>query len=216
MEFKVSSGFDWWALKLTAACVVVFGLSQVMPEFFYGNFPLVSSKVLIEPWRILTHIFMHGDFQHLYFNMFSLAVFGSIFEKQVGSRTFLMVFFLGGLASSVADVMFYPSTVGASGAIFAVLGGLAIFRPKTVVWAMGAPMYVLVAFFIWMAIDLLGFFQPDNIAHASHLAGMTYGGAYGYYLRRQFPEEKPSKRDHDGLPTEKELDEWEQEYMVKN
>jgi len=183
--------FQWWALNLA----------------------LVSSQVLQRPWTILTHMFMHADFSHLYFNMFALAVFGSIFEKKAGSRNFLIVFFLGGLASSFADIIFYSSTLGASGAIFAVLGCLAVFRPRTVVWAMGVPMYVIIAFLIWVAIDLAGLYSPDNIAHASHLAGMAYGGAYGLWLRRLHPEPKRVKEPDDDLPTEKELERWEEMYM---
>ena len=209
-------GFNWWALKLTAICVAVFGLSQLFPDYLYGNLTLVSDSVFQRPWTIVTHMFMHSDFPHLYFNMFALAAFGSMFEKYAGSRTFLMVFFLGGFASTLADIIFYPATLGASGAIFAVLGCLAVYRPRTVVWAMGVPMYAIIAFFIWVAIDLLGFYSPDGVAHASHLAGMAYGAFYALWLRRDHPEPtKPKKEPEEerDLPTEKELDEWEKEWM---
>jgi membrane associated rhomboid family serine protease len=205
--------FQWWALKLTCICIALFALSQALPGLLYGNLVLVSSQALERPWTILTHMFMHADLSHLYFNMFALAVFGSIFEKKAGSGNFLIVFFLGGLASSLADVIFYPSTLGASGAIFAVLGCLAVFRPRTVVWAMGVPMYVIIALFVWAAIDLAGLYSPDSIAHASHLAGMAYGGAYGLWLRRLRPEPERVKEPDDDLPTEEELEKWEEEYM---
>jgi len=194
----------------------VFALSQAFPDL-YGSLTLVSSHVLQRPWTLITHIFMHADFSHLYFNMFALAVFGSIFEKKAGSRNFLIVFFLGGLASSAADIIFYPSTLGASGAIFAVLACLAVFRPRTVVWAMGVPMYVIIALFLWAAIDLAGLFSPGNVAHASHLAGMAYGCLYGLYLRRLHPETKKphDKESEEGLPSDEELDRWEEEWMGK-
>lgn len=210
----ISGDFQWWALRLTVINIFVFILAQAMPGM-YGSLTLVSSQLLERPWTVITHMFMHADLPHLYFNMFALAVFGSIFERQVGSRAFLTVFFMGGLASTAADILFYPSTLGASGAIFAVLGCLAIFRPKTIVWAFGAPMYVIVAFLAWMAIDLLGLFQPDGIAHASHLAGMGYGGLYALWLRRLYPETRPIKKaaEEEGLPTEEELEAWEEEWM---
>jgi len=214
MKMPEGLDFDWWALKLTAMCVAVFALSQVFPQL-YGTLILVGSEAASRPWTIVTHMFMHADLPHLYFNMFALAVFGSMFEKKAGSRTFLLVFFLGGLASTAADIIFYPSTLGASGAIFAVLGCLALFRPKTVVWAMGVPMYVIAAFFIWGAIDLAGMFNPDRVAHASHLAGMGYGALYALWLRKKYPESRKAspKEDDDGLPTREELDEWEKEWM---
>jgi len=218
MNFKVSSQpvgkFQWRALELTGICVIVFLFSQIFPDFFYGNFILDRSAVLFRPWTIITHIFMHADFTHLYFNMFALAVFGSLFEKQAGSRNLLIVFFAGGLASAAADMAFYQSTLGASGAIFAVLGCFAIFRPKSVVFVLGVPMYVLAAFFIWIALDLIGFFSPDNIAHGAHLAGMFYGGIYGLWLRKLHPEQK-KEREKPAL-TDKELEEWENRYMGKS
>jgi membrane associated rhomboid family serine protease len=87
--------FQWWALKITGINLVVFILSQAFPDFFYANLTLVSSLVFQRPWTILTHMFMHANLPHLYFNMFALAVFGSIFEKHTGSRNFLTVYFPG-------------------------------------------------------------------------------------------------------------------------
>lgn len=205
--------FQWRALELTGICIAVFLLSQIFPDFFYGNLVLSRSSVLSQPWTILTHIFMHADFTHLYFNMFALAVFGSLFEKQSGSRNFLIVFFAGGFASAAAGLVFYESILGASGAIFSVLGCFAIFRPKSVVFVFGVPMYVLAAFFIWIALDLLGFFSPDNIAHAAHIAGMAYGGIYGLWLRKLHP--KPKKEKEKPALSDKEIEEWEKRYMGK-
>ena len=217
MRIPVSDDFEWWAVRLTLINVAVFGLSMVFPDLFYGSFTLVSSEVLQRPWTILTHMFMHSGLSHLYFNMFALAVFGSMFEKHVGSRTFLVVYFLGGFASTVAGIMFYNATLGASGAIFAVLGCFAIFRPRAVVWAMGVPMYVLAALFIWVAVDLLGLFSSDGVAHASHLAGMAYGGAYGLWLRRERSEPaRQEEPDPDDLPSDEELDEWEKAWMTRS
>jgi membrane associated rhomboid family serine protease len=210
--------FGWWAVRLTLLNVAVFIMAQLFPAQFYGNLVLVSSQVLQKPWTILTHMFMHADLQHLYFNMFALAVFGSIFEKHVGTRNFLIIYFLGGLCSAAAAIMFYQSTLGASGAIFAVLGALAFFRPRQVVWAIGVPMYVIVAFVIWALIDMAGLFQPDGIAHASHLAGMAFGCLYGLYLRRKMPEPgkgRPGRKEeeHDDLPSQEERDRWERDWM---
>ncbi len=215
LSWPGSERFGFWALKLTLVNVMVFALSQALPQM-YGWFTLVSSQAFSSPWTLLTHMFMHADFQHLYFNMFALAVFGSVFEKKAGSRTFLAVYFLGGMASTAAGILFYPSTLGASGAIFAALGCLAIYRPKAVVWAMGVPMYVIIAFFIWMAVDLLGFYSPDGVAHASHLAGMGYGALYGLWLRRESPPSRESPPEEDpGLPTDQEIDEWEEKWMLR-
>jgi len=205
--------FQWRALELTGVCAAVFLLSQVFPDFFYSNFVLSRETALSRPWTLLTSMFMHADFPHLYFNVFALAVFGTLFEKQTGSRNFLLVFFSGGLASGALGLAFYESLLGASGAIFAVLGCFAIFRPKAIVWVLGVPMYVLAALFVWIGLDLLGFFTPDGIAHASHLAGMAFGIGYGFWLRKRHPE--PKREGKKPALTEKEMDEWEERWMRK-
>jgi membrane associated rhomboid family serine protease len=163
------------------------------------------------PWTLLTSMFMHSGFLHLYGNMFALAVFGSLFEKQAGSRNFLLVFFAGGILSGLAGLAFYNSLLGASGAIFSVLGCFAIFRPRSVVWVLGTPMPVLAALFVWAGMDLMGVFYPDDVAHYSHLAGMAFGIAYGFWLRRLYPEPKRPK-ERPAL-SEKEMEEWEDRYM---
>jgi membrane associated rhomboid family serine protease len=204
--------FQWRALELTGICTIVFILSQIFPDFFYGNFILSRNSILSQPWTILTHIFMHENFPHLYFNMFALAVFGSLFEKQAGSRNFLIAFFAGGFASAAAGLVFYESILGASGAIMAVLACFAIFSPGSVVFVLGVPMPVLAALFLWAGMDLVGFFSPDNVAHAAHIGGMVYGAIYGLWLRKLYPGPKKPPKEKPAL-TEKELEEWEERYM---
>lgn len=207
--------FRWLALELTGICTIVFILSQIFPDFFYYAFVLSRGSVLFQPWTIITHIFMHANFPHLYGNMFALAVFGTLFEKQAGSRNFLVVFFLGGFASAAAGLVFYESLLGASGAIMAVLGCFSIFRPRSVVFVLGVPMPVLAALFVWAGLDLMGVFYPDNVAHFSHLAGMAYGGIYGLWLRKLYPGPKKPPKEKPAL-TEKEMEEWEDKYMREN
>ena len=205
--------FQWRALELTGICTIVFILSQIFPDFFYSAFVLSRDSVLLQPWTIITHMFMHLNFLHLYSNMFALAVFGTLFEKQAGSRNFLLVFLIGGFASAAAGLLFYDSILGASGAIMAVLGYFAIFRPRSVVFVLGVPMPVLAALFVWAGLDLAGIFYPDNVAHASHLAGMLYGAIYGLWLRKLYPEPKQYKEKP--ALSEKELEEWEKRYMKR-
>jgi len=212
--------FEFYAIKLSVIAVIVFGLSAVFSDFFYANFMLVSSEVLAKPWTIITHIFMHGDLFHLGSNLFALLLFGTILEKYIGSRKFLFVFFSAGIVSSVGDIMFYNATLGASGAVFGIIGTLAVIRPKLIVWAFGAPMYMIIAAILWAALDFAGVFYPDNIAHVAHLLGMGFGIIAGLELRLRYrkrfkekkkPLEKVSSKDE--KPTEEELDKWEEEWM---
>ena len=202
--------FQWIALQLTGLCIAVFLLSQVFPEL-YTLLVLNRDSFISQPWTILTSIFMHADFLHLYGNMFALAVFGSLFERQAGSRNFLIVFFAGGIISGLAGMIFYSGLLGASGAIMAILGCFAIFRPRNTVFVLGVPMPVLAALFVWAGFDLAGVFYPDNVAHYSHLAGMAFGGIYGLWLGRLYPE--PKRKKEKPALSDKEIEEWEEKYM---
>jgi len=93
-----------------------------------------------EIWRFLTAVFLHGGVGHILFNGFALLLFGSILERFVGGRRFLIVFFVTGILANLISVNFYSSSLGASGAIFGVIGALVIVRPGLTVWAFGMPM----------------------------------------------------------------------------
>ena len=205
--------FFGFALVFTGICVAVYLLNQAFPGID-GSLMLVSSQVLARPWTVISHIFIHADLKHLYFNMFALALFGSILEKYTGSRNFLLVFFSTGIVSSVADIIFYPATLGASGAVFGVLGCLAIIRPKQVVWTLGVPMYIAAAAVIWVLLDLTGMFYPDNVANAAHLFGLGFGMLIGLKLRGRYREPEKPKRPRETI-SDKELDEWEKQYMLR-
>ena len=203
-------GFGWYAVKLGALCTFVYFLSLIFPDI-HAWFALVSAQVFSRPWTIVTHIFLHGDLMHLGSNMFALLLFGSILEKEIGSRRFLLVFFASGIVSSAADVMFYPSTIGASGAIFGILGLLAVLKPKMIVWVLGVPMYMVVAAGVWALLDLTGMFYPSNVAHAAHLFGLGFGIALGLLMRKPGPR----KEKKEEVLSRKELEEWEDRYMSR-
>jgi len=160
----------------------------------------------------VTHIFLHGGLLHLGYNLFALLLFGSILEKLIGSKKFLLIFFIAGIASAFGDVLFYPAAVGASGAIFGIMGCLAILRPKLIVWAYGIPMYMIVAIAIWAFLDLTGIFYPDNVAHAAHLFGLVFGIASGLWIREEFKKSKKQELRYEVI-SDQELDEWEEKYM---
>lgn len=182
------------------------------PQFVLENFSLSSSEILHKPWTIFTHIFLHDPFgfQHIFYNLFALIIFGSILENIIGFRRFVMLFFASGLASALAGIIFYPSVIGASGAIFGILGTLGIIRPRMVVWVLGIPVPMLVALVIWAFLDLVGFFLPGNVANASHIFGMATGIIYGFIVRQIYAEK--SYR-HKRIVSDDSIKEWEEKWM---
>jgi len=180
--------FQFYAFKLTAVIVLVF-LAQTLFSGFTEMFVLNGSAFSGEIWRFLTAVFLHGGVGHLLFNGFALALFGSILERFIGGVRFLIVFFVTGILANLISVNFYSSSLGASGAIFGVIGALIIVRPGLTVWAFGMPMPMFLAGIFWAVGDLIGaygFFVGNpinNTGNLAHLSGMFFGIIFGVWLR---------------------------------
>jgi len=203
--------FYFSALLLCVVMALIF-VVQVSVGGFTDAFVLDSSRVASEPWILLTSIFLHGSATHLLSNLFALGLFGSILEKVVGTRRFLLYFFATGLLASVASSFFYASSLGASGAIFGVLGALAALRPRMTVWVMGIPMPMLAAAGVWLSIDLLGMFAPSGTANAAHIAGLLFGAAVSLLFFRAYLREEPAEKREYPL-SESTVKRWEEKYM---
>lgn len=197
----------YYSLILIALCVLAFIL-QAIPGFT-DAFLLESAGVFARPWILVTSIFLHGSLSHLAFNMFALFLFGLLLEQFVGSRRFLLIFFLSGIFASIASALFYPFSLGASGAIYGIIGTLAAVRPKMIVWAYGVPMPMVAVGIFYLILDLGGLFFPSDVANAAHIAGLVIGAAIGIAIRK--PEPKAEKREK--ILQEEEINKWEEEWM---
>lgn len=178
--------FGFYALKLSVAVVFIFVLQTFV--FGFTDLFLLDEEHYSQLWRFLTAIFLHGDISHLLYNLFALALFGSILETLIGGRRFLITFLITGVLANIISINFYPSSLGASGAIFGVIGALIVVRPMQVVWAFGLPMPILVAGVLWVIGDVIGVFVPSNVGNIAHLSGMFFGLVLGFLLRRKKQE----------------------------
>ncbi len=151
----------------------------------FTNLFLLNDLAFTQVWRFISSIFLHGGFAHLLYNLFALGLFGSILERLIGSRRFLIVFFVTGILANIVSVNFYDSSLGASGAIFGIIGALVIVRPLMAVWAFGLPMPLFLAGILWATGDLIGLFVPSNVANLAHLSGMFFGILFGFAYRRR-------------------------------
>ncbi len=199
-------------ISLAVVTVAVFILQIIFPAIT-DNFSLVSAEAFSRPWIILTSIFLHGGLEHLMYNMFALVLFGLILEEIIGSKKFLLLYFSAGLLASLATIPFYEASLGASGAVFGILGTLAILRPKMVVWINFIPVPMFLAIFVWAAIDLFGIFFPSNIANSAHLVGLFLGVLYGLYLRGSFGEKFFHRHKHSLEISEEKFRDWENRNM---
>ena len=191
--------FKFYSAKLCLFMIIVFVFQFLLSgfsEMFVLNYLSWS-----QPWRFASSIFLHAGLGHLVLNLFALVLFGSILENFVGGKRFLLLFFTTGILANLVSVNFYSSSLGASGAIFGVLGALIFVRPMMVVWAFGLPMPIFVAGILWAGADLLGaygFFtgnQINNIGNIAHLSGLFFGLFFGFWLRKYFREKFVRKKD---------------------
>ncbi|MBR2958613.1 MAG: rhomboid family intramembrane serine protease [Bacteroidales bacterium] len=140
-------------------------------------------------WQPLTYMFMHGSFEHLFFNMFSLWMFGSALEEYWMTKRFVFYYMVCGIGAGLLNMLIpgFHVSVGASGAIYGLLLAFAMMFPNDYIY-----LYFLVPiknkwFIIGMvAIELFeGIFRSyDGVAHFAHLGGMLIGLILVLYWRK--------------------------------
>ena len=183
-----------WTLRLIFANAAVFLLQGLLPGFERFLY-LVPARVLVAPWTLVTYMFLHGGFMHLLFNMLALFFFGPRLEARLGSREFLGLYFAsgitGGLLSLVFPVPFAPiAIVGASGAVFGVLLGFAMFWPREHIYIWGIlPIEARWLVAIATVISLYSGFgaRGGGIAHFAHLGGFVGGFLFLKWLEIRSP-----------------------------
>lgn len=197
------------ALWLSLIIFIIF-IFQLIMENFTDLFILDSRLVVPRVWTLITAIFLHSGMVHLLYNLFGLALFGSILEHVIGSRKFLYLFFVSGLVASIVSLPFYTRVLGASGAVMGILGVLGVLRPRLTVWLYHMPMPMIVALFVWAAGDIIGIYAPSGTANIAHLGGMVVGVTAGFYYRKQFREKKQKKEEI--YIDEEKVKEWERSF----
>lgn len=133
-----------------------------------------------EPYQLVTHMFSHGGWGHIFFNMFALWSFGTMLERIWGPKKFLIFYLACGLAAGVAQLFLSNSpAVGASGAIMGLLAAFGYIFPNTelIIFPFPIPIKAKFALVVFAAIDLFGgvYSTGDNIAHFAHLGGLAMG-----------------------------------------
>lgn len=139
------------------------------------------------PWQLVTYAFMHGSVMHIFLNMYALYMFGGLIERVMGARRFTIYYVVCLLAAAVAQLavvyLFEPGrmypTVGASGAVFGLLGAFAMLFPREKLMLIPIPVGIPA----WLFVTLYGaaelFFgvtgTVSGVAHFAHLGGLVAG-----------------------------------------
>jgi len=136
---------------------------------------------LFKPYQLVTHMFAHGGFFHILFNMYALWLFGAALEKMWGPKRFLIFYFVCGLAAGVAEMFLVPIgfAIGASGAIMGLLAAFAYTFPNIQFYILPIPFPIKAKYLaiIYAAFDLFGQFSGfgGDVAHFAHLGGLVMG-----------------------------------------
>lgn len=176
-----------YSMAILAVCVFVSLISLIAPDFVYGYLALNPAYVMQRPWTLITHMFVHANFDHLFWNMLFLFFFGVELERRVGESRFLEIYVISGLAAALGQMLVSTGTLlGASGALYGVMGCLAIIAPEIrVLLFFIIPLRIQYAVVLFAFMDFMMMGTGDSIAHAAHLTGLLVGLAFGYMMRNQ-------------------------------
>lgn len=136
---------------------------------------------LFKPYQLVTHMFAHGGFFHILFNMYALWLFGAVLEKTWGPKRFLIFYLVCGLAAGITEMFLVPqgAAIGASGAVMGLLAAFAYTFPNVQFYILPIPFPIKAKYLamIYAAIDIFGQFSGygGDIAHFAHLGGLATG-----------------------------------------
>lgn len=185
-----------WVLGSTEVIFCGRFAQNMSTAHFYGALFIPGSEYF-RPWQLLTHMFLHGDFFHILFNMYALWMFGSALEQVWGPKRFLIYYFVCGLGAAIIylAVRYFQMdglddlarcvaestpVLGASGAVFGILLGFGMLFPNTELMLLFFPIPIKAKYFVmgYGAIELFSGLNnnpADNVAHFAHLGGMIFG-----------------------------------------
>jgi len=180
-------------------CFILFSILIYLNNNFLDYIALKPANIInnLYLWTFITSMFMHGGFFHLFANMLSLMFIGNFVERLLGKKRFFYFYLLSGIFAGIFFVLsgflfssdFNAYAVGASGALFGLVGLLMIITPNLPVYIMFIPIPVKMKYaapgmliLLWL-ISLLGNIPIGNTAH---LGGFVAGLIYGFYLKKKY------------------------------
>jgi membrane associated rhomboid family serine protease len=203
-----------WVTRILFVNVAIFLAQMFMPGFNalsrYAGV-LIPALLPYRPWTIVTYMFLHDGFGHIFFNMLSLFFFGPRLELQLGGRRFLTLYFVSGIAGGLLSWVFTPGAqiVGASGAILGVMFGYAYYWPRDQILLMFVPMQVRIAVLVMTALDLFGGFSgAGRTAHFAHLGGFAGAFVYLKLVERSLRKRKFEAKVRGPKVSRGDLDRW--------
>jgi membrane associated rhomboid family serine protease len=192
-EFMVSQSLVFINFAIFAVWAVIYRISPQMGYDAFFELGFRSMYLESPEFGLLTLIsamFMHGGPMHLLMNMLILILLGVPFEDRIGSRAFLRIYFISGIIGSLVtgSISVWNGTgletinIGASGAVFGIMGGFALLYPRDEIPMLLGPIFmhrvpVLLATLVFIGMETLyvGLDTQDGIGHGTHMASFIAG-----------------------------------------
>ena len=160
----------------------------------WGALAVGMARFPFHAYQLVTYMFLHGNLEHIFFNMFALWMFGRTLEYELGSQRFLTYYMVCGIGAALIQTgiawgMHEPmQVVGASGAVMGLLLAFGVLHPNAVIMLLFPPIPMKAKWFviIYGVIELfLGWRGVGNVAHFAHVGGMLWGLALLWWWRRR-------------------------------
>jgi len=131
-------------------------------------------------WSLITSLFIHANFFHLFGNMLFLYAFGRTMEKEIGSGKTMLAFFLGGVLSFILSIPFYESNIrmiGSSAAIFTLVSMTMLIKPLKFSWIFFMPLgLVAIIYFLYNVLAVMYIEAgATGVSYIGHVIGFTVG-----------------------------------------
>ena len=195
-----------WVKRLLIINGAVFLVGLALgPDVLWRWFGFSAREIIGRPWSILTYMFVHGSFMHLFWNMVALFFFGPPLEEKWGSAEFLRYYLVCGVGGVVLGFLFSSAApvVGASAAIYGVMLAFAMNWPNSLIYVWGVipvkAKWLVGAFGVFAFLN--AFFSPGGVgggvAHFAHVGGLVAGFLF---LRSDFRTPGKRKSGSSGRP----------------
>lgn len=170
--------------SLVLANVTIFIVAPIMMRsyesvIFTFGFTPTKIRALENLHSLITHMFVHLDLVHIFMNMLVFLMFAPECERKMGSRKFLFFYLVCGILAIFTHFLFYFNSnipvVGASGAIYGVLGAYTLLFPTRRVYLRLVPVPAILGIPVILFLQLLRGLTATNIAHFAHIGGFVAG-----------------------------------------
>lgn len=177
---EIKRKLPWVTIFLVAANVLLFLICTWGTDLLYNIGSLVGPAILErrEYYRIFLSMFLHADVSHIFSNMLILYFVGQMIEEELGHIRYAVLYFLSGLSAAMVSlgyqyaVLDFRGSIGASGAIYGILGALLWQVIKN---RKNEGRDMLPRFLIFLCYSLYSGFRATNVDNAAHIGGLLWG-----------------------------------------